>query len=154
MKSLTNSLKNVKAIATALILTFVLFTGFQNVNAQGLESKVYATKYLLEAAGYTIVDADWDYLSQGESYVGERRLYGNNEYIVAAVTEDGVKDVDLYLYNSRGTRLTKDTHINDDGVAMVSYSPYYSQAHYIKASNYYSRSRYKEYGMVIIVAYK
>ena len=113
-----------------------------------------AAVLLLEGAGYTISNYDATYLAKGEEYVGTKTCYSGNEYIVMAFSGAGVRDLDLYVYDSVGNEISKSTGAADKGVSTLSYVQYRSATMYFKVKNYHSRSSTKSYPIIIVVAYK
>ena len=97
----------------------------------------------LEVEGYTLVAADLTTLAEGEKFNGYRTCYAANDYTVVAVTEAGVKDLDLYIYDSGGRLVDKNLTTSDEGVTMIDFSMLRTDEIRIMAKNYKSRSKYK-----------
>lgn len=119
-----------------------------------LINRALVAKATLEYAGYTVVDSDADYLKEKAYYRGSRTFYAGNDYVIMAFSSEGIYDLDLYLNNDYGKQVRSSTELNDDGVAIVEYTPYRTANMTIKAKNFKSKSSYKAYPMIILVAYK
>lgn len=63
---------------------------------------------LLEGQGYTVSHGLVDRLEQGEVYEEYRTLYANNDYKIVGLGGPGVKDFDMYVYDSDGDIVEKD----------------------------------------------
>ena len=153
-------MKNLKMILTTLV--FALF--FQNVNAQfqtasytsntSLEENALYATVALELGGYEIADVYETSLEEGEEGTVSRMFLSGNEYVVLAVSEDGVRDLDISLVDTYGNVVTKDIDENDGGSAIVQTFSNSSKRLKINVKNYDSANGYSSYDMIIMVAYK
>ena len=82
----------------------------------------------------------------------DRLFYSSNQYIVVAVVEDGVYDLDMYAYDSAGYMYQQDETFGD--VAAIVFDKYINDrlTVYVKNVNCYNRAY--SYDINIIVAYK
>jgi len=136
-----------------ILCTFTTICSAQIDNV--LSQRVVLTSAALESRGYTIVDSDADYIQEGRGDIYKYTLYSNSDYVIIAVGGSGIRDLDLYLYDSDGNLATKDTDCQDDGLAMIDYSTSrYSENTYIKVKNHDSKRKRKQYQMAIIIAVK
>ena len=144
-------------------LVFAFF--FQNVNAQyqfannnsnktSLEESVMYTAVALELGGYEIGDVYETSLEEGEQDYVSRLFHEGNEYVVVAVSENGVRDLDISLVDLYGDVVAKDVDADDGGAAILKTYTYSDKRLRINVKNYDSANGYSSYDTVIIVAYK
>ena len=128
---------------------------YQNAsyNYISLEDKVDNMLTLLSLAGYEVDAYDVAELSEGDSYFGTTTFYGDSEYIVIAISEYGVEDLDISISNTNGT-IAEDMDAGDEGTAIVEFFNRYDRRLDIEVENYESSSTYRNYDFVVIVAYK
>ncbi|MEZ4883388.1 MAG: hypothetical protein R3E32_01535 [Chitinophagales bacterium] len=117
---------------------------------------------LLLNRGYKVVDATARHLKEGESFKYDRKLYDKNNYVIVALGETGVLDLDVYIYDSFGKRFNvtdKDSKyfsegVGDEGMAILSCRPIKLQEFTIRVDNYDSLLKDKEYDALLMIAYK
>jgi hypothetical protein len=82
---------------------------FIPINAQvNIRAEILA---ILRSKGYDDISEErYAYLKEGEDAQHWRTFYAGVSYAIVAYTEDaGVRDIDVYLYDTDGTVLVKDT---------------------------------------------
>ena len=91
---------------------------------------------MLSDEGYELADEyelnvqpdDYDYIY--------RDIYGGNEYLFLFVGEDGITDLDGYIYDDDGELIDKDAETDDGGFAGITYTCQNDERVKIKAKNY------------------
>lgn len=119
-----------------------------------LKQKVTYSVLALKAEGYKIGDTYSASIKEGQTRTYYRDCYRGNEYVVIAVSEGGVYDLDINLSNSFGKQIAKDEEVDDKGVAMTRKYLTYNTRMKIQVENYESYNSRAYYDTVIIVAYK
>ncbi|MBN2893578.1 MAG: hypothetical protein JXL97_17025 [Bacteroidales bacterium] len=126
---------------TLLLLGFCIFTGIyaQNTN---LEQEI---KVIMESYGYELSTSQYAYISEGNTAYHYKTFYEGNDYAIIGFPEDnGVNDIDLYLYDGDGTLLAEGS--SEDNYEILEYTPYSTREMKIVIENYdsdYSSTEYK-----------
>ena len=157
----------------ALKIFFVLFVALisiQNTNAQfinannpdndvlnfspELQEKILATGLALALEGFEIGDTYTTKIKQGTPSYFYRDFFEGNDYVVIAISENGIQDLDLLLMDKQGKHLAKDDRADDEGVAIAEKRIFRDGLVQIKVTNYASDSKFDSYDAVVIVAYR
>ena len=89
---------------------------------------------------------------EGEYAEYWKPFYVGISYAIVAYTDDpGVQDIDVYLYDTDGSVLVKDTE--QATFAIVYYRPYVSRRMRVVIENYDSSSKYRSYNCKFIILY-
>jgi len=72
--------------------------------------------------GYKVRNGDFGYLEQGKLKSYKGLLYKGSSYMVVACGDDGVKDLDLYLYKVKGSNLVSVDN-STDNTPTLTYTP-------------------------------
>lgn len=87
-------------------------------------SRLCALQMILNARklGFKVRNGDFGYLTKGKTKTYKGLLYRGSTYMVVACGDDGVKDLDLYLYKVRGRNLVA-VDSSKDNTPTLSYTP-------------------------------
>jgi hypothetical protein len=102
------SLRFAVAVLAALGTCSLTLAEETDTESSQLMSNLNVQVSLLEGQDYTIVHALVDRLEEGQSYEEERTLYAGNDYKIIGLGGPGVKDFDMYVYNSDDDVVDKD----------------------------------------------
>lgn len=119
-----------------------------------LEKRVNLMSLVMEGYGYKLSDYTLINLKEGENFEGATTCYGGYEYEVYAISASGVKDVDLYIYESDRRLVTYTLENKDIGVTALNYRMNSTDDMIIKVKNYDSSTSYKDYQIALVVYYK
>ena len=112
-----------------------------------------AIKMKMAIAGYSLASDDYFTIQEGEIKIKNRSFYSDKEYVIIAIpTEEGVNDLDLYLYDSYGNVILKDA--DGDEAAMISYSSYSQRNAVLKVKNQDSNRLGYAYDAHLLIFYK
>ncbi len=137
-------MKKIILIFSALMFSYQVFS---QANVQQ-EIKAY-----MKDKGWNHGDTYYAYLSEGEQTYKWRTFYEDCEYAIFAFsTENGVKDIDIYLYDNDGTLLTKSA--SSDEWESITYNPYSTRRMKMVVKNYDSYSSSREYKVYYMVFFK
>ena len=96
----------------------------------------YDIEESLKKKGYELGD-EYELNVQPDDYdYVYRDIYGGNEYLILFVGEDGITDLDGYIYDEYGELIEKDADTDDGGVAVITYDCRNDERIKIKAKNY------------------
>ena len=106
---------------------------------------------------YTLVDSDIVKVKEGNTFTWDLTCYGNREYVVFAYTEEGFKDLGLYVYGPDGKMVTYGADskaVGSQELTMAVFQANYYSKGRIVAKNIDSKRSRKKYKVGIIVAYR
>ncbi len=109
--------------AVSMLATFVLFSPNSSWGDRD-NSRLCALQLILNARklGFKVRNGDFGHLEKGKWKQYKGLLYKGSTYMVVACGDDGVKDLDLFLYKiPEGTLATQDT--SSDRTPTLMYSP-------------------------------
>lgn len=109
--------------ASAMLATFVLFAPQQSWGDKD-SSRLCTLQLILNARklGFKVRNGDFGRLEAGKSKQYRGLLYKGSTYMVLACGDEGVKDLDLYLYKASNRRLvSQDT--SSDRTPTLSFTP-------------------------------
>lgn len=136
----------------AYLCLLALFFSSATLHAQTLAAKVAAAKILMAQAGYTVLDTRYCSLQKGKECYLSRNFYGGTDYVVVAVAEDGVKDLDLFAYNASGNKYSEDVSLGEVPALSIGLLFTSNLTIYIKNVDSYN-STYL-YSTAILIGYK
>lgn len=119
-----------------------------------LQQKMTLVNTFLQAAGYTIVAYDAKFLKKGANAFSTNTCYAYRKYVLVAVAEAGVEDLDIYVCDNNGTFITKDVGLDDDGMAMSEFVMNRTSLMQFKVVNYDSYNATHNYQVAIFLAMK
>ena len=140
-------MKNIRSLLPALALALSLPS-----QAQDLTAKIAAVKLVMVAYGYTYVDLRTCSLQEGGQCYFDRSFLGGSDYIIMAVGQDGLSDLDLFAYDANGLKYSED--ITTGEYPAVSFRKGLTGTLSIYAKNVDSYSRTYSYSVAILVGYK
>ena len=108
----------------------------------------------LKKSGYTLVDYDITTLSRYQDFPWDLTCYSGREYVVFGYTEEGVKDLGLYIYDSKGKYVTANAATKNNGITFTKFNANINTNARIVAKNENSVSALKNYKVAIIVPYR
>ncbi|MEO0157677.1 MAG: hypothetical protein ABIM59_03010 [candidate division WOR-3 bacterium] len=117
-------------------------------------SLLIATVATMEDNGFRTAHMEADNLIKGQhtSYSFTRTLYGGNTYVITAIGGEGIEDLDIYLYDSGGNLVAKDSEVS--AVAMVSVEPKRESTYTIKVVPYKWTSGYADAFFAVVIGFK
>lgn len=131
------------------------YVSYENTTLDAtLKYRVSLMNLALEADGYQLTDYTLTTLKKGETFEGATTCYQGEDYIIYAIGGKGIKDLDLYAYESDGKLITYTVDNTDIGITSVKYRMYGRDDITLKVKNYGSNSNYKEYQVALLVYYK
>lgn len=134
------------SIIAVLTIIFSISVSAQSDLQQKLKDK-------MKDMGYTWLTTQFATISQGNTAYHYRTMYAYNNYaIVAYPAESGVTDMDIYIYDTDGSLLTKDSEV--DKIAVAEYTPYSTREMKIVIKNYAAYCTSCEYRCEFMVFYK
>lgn len=134
-----------------LFLALTLAIGHSS-QSQGILDKIAAVKLVMAAYGYTYADLRTCSLQENGQCYFDRSFYGGSDYIIMAVGEEGLYDLDLFAYDSNGLKYSED--ITTGEYPAISFHKYTTGTLSIYAKNVDSYSRTYDYSVAILVGYK
>lgn len=134
-----------------LSIAFIVLFGLQ-ATAQPVADKIAAVQLVMAAYGYSYADTRYCSLLEGGQCYFDRSFLGGSDYLVMAVSEDGVYDLDLFAYDSSGRRYSEDTTMGE--YPTLSFHKYMTGSLSIYAKNVDSYNRAYNYRVAIVVGYK
>lgn len=137
-----------KKIILALGLLFLVLSN--GIAQSSLEKEV---QKLFESNGYTLSTSQFANISEGTTAYNFKTFYAGNDYVIVAFPdEDGVSDVDLFLYDDDGSLYDKSE--TSDNTEVIKFSPLTTREMKIVIKNYDSDDSYNEYRCMFMVFYK
>jgi hypothetical protein len=136
---------NIRHLSFALLLGLFQAPAF----AQDLSEKIAAVKLGMAAYGFTYSDIRYCEISKGNQCYFNRNFYGGVTYVIMAVGADGLYDLDLFVYNSNGTRYSEDV-TKGEYPAISFYQPYTGNLS-IYAKNVHSYNSIYKYPIAILI---
>ncbi len=125
----------------SILLLFLIAVGVGRADAQG-----YGERIIKKANSYkyTIQDTVSFELKAGEVHEKLLKLEKGVEYFIVAFSDDtDIKDMDLYIYNTKKRVIAKDVEYGPMGV--ITYKPYVTKELKIQVKNFESADAEKAY---------
>ncbi len=110
----------------------------QSISAEDQLADVLSRTIVICAAlagdDYNLAHIEVDRLSEGASYTFTRTLYSGNDYKIVGIGGQGIEDLDIYVYNSDGELVGRDTQV--DNIPIVKFHVNSTQTYRIKVKFY------------------
>lgn len=150
-------MKKIKTLKMKLLTLKIVLAGFLLViisKSNGQTNVRNEIKALYESQGYTLSDDDFFTISEVNNNLYKyRNFYSGTEYIIVVYPEEsGINDLDLYLYDSDGSLLSKDS--DSQPVAIVEYEPYTSRQMKVVVKLYDAYSSTYNYDVRLLIFYR
>ncbi|WP_044173617.1 hypothetical protein [Flectobacillus major] len=108
---------------------------------------------IMAQGGYAVSETLYADVKEGSSTFRWKTFYSQVNYmIVAFAEEDGVNDIDLYLYDGDNYLLSKSTSSNN--YELLKYTPYSTRQLKVQVKNYDSYSSSYTYRLKFIIFYR
>ena len=139
-----------KKILLMLSITFSLTATYARI----LSPTVYdAVRNYMDSRNYTVAEDRYKDMKEGESTYLYRTFVKGYTYIIYGFTDDeDVQDLDLYLYDSDGTRIKED--IETDARPVIFFTPSYTRELKIVLKNAESDTPYYASNCRFMVGFK
>ena len=125
-----------------------------NIASASLAEKALSAKLALTAKGYTVIKTFNTSIQEGKTKYFTSRAFAGNEYIVVAVSERGVNDLDTEMYDSYGDLIAHDITEGEGGLTACEHHLRYNTTLKVEIENYDSYSSQANYDTVILFAYR
>lgn len=101
-----------KTFLHTLLLTILLGKSYYSQNIES--NQLLKLGLIFELDGYELThQVEFDYLNKGQLREYSLILYRNNKYVIFATCDRDCGDIDLFLYDHRGNKLTYSDDTSD-----------------------------------------